>query len=198
MSLAKMFKEKLTPELWQQVQDSLGDDFTFDYVPRTRLNTVIAQRESFKTQLEELSGASSKDTDSSSGETSPSTGKAGATDADVEAKLNELKTQYEQQIASLKTRYALTDKLRESGCRNPDLLLDKFPQDKIKFDESGAIIGYEEDLTKWKTSAPYLFKANGEDVPEGTGAQQGSSTSPDESTKVDTLLGSIFGLPKSE
>ena len=52
MSLKDTLRQKLTPELFTQVTDALGDDFNFDVVPRSRLNKVIGQRDTLKEQLE--------------------------------------------------------------------------------------------------------------------------------------------------
>ena len=38
MSLYDSLRKALTPELFTQVTDALGDDFDYDVVPRARLN----------------------------------------------------------------------------------------------------------------------------------------------------------------
>ena len=55
MSLYDSLRKALTPELFTQVTDALGDDFDYDVVPRARLNKVIKQRNELR---EELSGGS--------------------------------------------------------------------------------------------------------------------------------------------
>ena len=61
MSLKDTLRQKLTPELFTQVTDALGDDFNFDVVPRSRLNKVIGQRDTLKEQLESaLKGTQTK------------------------------------------------------------------------------------------------------------------------------------------
>ena len=55
MSFQDTLRKSLTPELFTQVIDQLGDDFDFDLVPRSRLNKVIKQRNDFRDQLAEIS-----------------------------------------------------------------------------------------------------------------------------------------------
>ena len=51
MSLYDSLRKALTPELFTQVTDALGDDFDYDVVPRARLNKVIKQRNDLRDQL---------------------------------------------------------------------------------------------------------------------------------------------------
>ena len=53
MSFYDTLRKNLTPELFTQVTDQLGDDFDFDLVPRSRLNKVIKQRNDLRDQLAE-------------------------------------------------------------------------------------------------------------------------------------------------
>ena len=55
MSFYDNLRKNLTPELFTQVIDQLGDDFDFDLVPRSRLNKVIKQRNELRDQLAEVS-----------------------------------------------------------------------------------------------------------------------------------------------
>ena len=48
MSFLDTLRKNLTPELFTQVTDQLGDDFDFDLVPRSRLNKVIKQRNALR------------------------------------------------------------------------------------------------------------------------------------------------------
>ena len=51
MSLYDTLRKSLTPELFTQVTDALGDDFDYDVVPRSRLNKVIKQRNDLRNQF---------------------------------------------------------------------------------------------------------------------------------------------------
>ena len=120
MSLYDSLRKALTPELFTQVTDALGDDFDYDQVPRSRLNKVINQRNELRDQL---SGASQPhSSESSSIESEGERRTASSTEQlDVEAlKAQWLKEQGDA-VRDVKIQYAALDKLRAAGAIDADL-----------------------------------------------------------------------------
>lgn len=205
MALLKILRKKLPAELMAQIRDELGDDFDFDYVPRTRLNAVIKQRNELRTQLAELEADEGDDLDDlgagddgDSGE--PTAGKAPkkgkkATSQPGGESLEDLKAQHAKELHKIKVRYALTEELREAKCKNPELLLDKFDFEKLSFDEDGKLTGHTDMIDGWKESDSYLFEQAGDDVPPGTGADgAGAGDDGGPPDKVDSILSEVFGF----
>ena len=120
MSLYDSLRKALTPELFTQVTDALGDDFDYDQVPRSRLNKVINQRNELRDQL---SGISQSQSSNSSNHESDEDEKQKATEQlDVEAlKAQWLKEQGDA-VRDVKIQYAALDKLRAAGAIDADLI----------------------------------------------------------------------------
>ena len=176
MSLYDSLRKALTPELFTQVTDALGDDFDYDQVPRSRLNKVINQRNELRDQL---SGASQPHSSSSSGHESDEGEKQKATEQlDVEAlKAQWLKEQGDA-VKDVKLQYAALDKLRAAGAIDADLiwaagLIDK---SKIQQDDAGNITGLDEVIDDLVTNRKNLFVTQAQNTPSGTGKQGGEDS----------------------
>lgn len=169
MSFLDSLKKNLTPELYAQVTDALGDDFDFDLVPRTRLNKVIAQRNALRDQL---AGVPS--------EPKPSTAEPDDSDVpssqpvDTAALEQKYKNQADEAIRGVKMQYAALSKLREAGVVDPEMVWSSSVLDKTKItmDEHDKITGMDEMLTQLKTDKAYLFKQT--TPPAGTGKDGGT------------------------
>ena len=169
MSFLDALKKNLTPELYAQVTDALGDDFDLDLVPRTRLNKVIAQRNALRDQL---AGVSS--------EPKPSTAESDDSDVppsqqvDTAALEQKYKNQADEAIRGVKMQYAALSKLREAGVVDPEMVWSSSVLDKTKItmDEHDKITGMDEMLTQLKTDKAYLFKQT--TPPAGTGKDGGT------------------------
>ena len=166
MSFLDALKKSLTPEMYAQVTDALGDDFDYDLVPRTRLNKVIAQRNTLRDQLAGLSGE-------------PKPPKADPDEPDVPpvdtaALEQKYKDQAAEAIRGVKMQYAALSKLREAGVVDPEMVWSSSVLDKTKItmDEHDKIIGMDEMLTQLKTDKAYLFKQT--TPPAGTGKDGGT------------------------
>lgn len=166
MSFLDALKKSLTPEMYAQVTDALGDDFDYDLVPRTRLNKVIAQRNTLRDQLAGLSGE-------------PKPPKADPDEPDVPpvdtaALEQKYKDQAAEAIRGVKMQYAALSKLREAGVVDPEMVWSSSVLDKTKItmDEHDRIIGMDEMLTQLKTDKAYLFKQA--TPPAGTGKDGGT------------------------
>lgn len=173
MSFLDALKKSLTPEMYAQVTDALGDDFDFDLVPRSRLNKVIAQRNTLRDQLAGLGGEPGS---------TPKTPKADPEDSDVPpskpidtaALEQKYKNQADEAIRGVKMQYAALSKLREAGVVDPEMVWSSSVLDKTKItmDEHDKITGMDEMLTQLKTDKAYLFKQT--TPPAGTGKDGGA------------------------
>lgn len=173
MSFLDALKKSLTPEMYAQVTDALGDDFDYDLVPRTRLNKVIAQRNTLRDQLAGLSGEPGS---------TPKPPKADPDEPDVPpskpidtaALEQKYKNQADEAIRGVKMQYAALSKLREAGVVDPEMVWSSSVLDKTKItmDEHDKITGMDEMLTQLKTDKAYLFKQT--TPPAGTGKDGGA------------------------
>lgn len=176
MSLYDSLRKALTPELFTQVTDALGDDFDYDQVPRSRLNKVINQRNELRDQL---SGISQSQSSNSSNHESDEAEKQKATEQlDVEAlKAQWLKEQGDA-VKDVKLQYAALDKLRAAGAIDADLiwaagLIDK---SKIQQDDAGNITGLDEVIDDLVANRKNLFITQAQNAPSGTGKQGGEDS----------------------
>lgn len=203
MSLKDTLRQKLTPELFTQVTDALGDDFNFDVVPRSRLNKVIGQRDTLKEQLETaLKGTQTKggseddddDDDFQMPDTTKGKGKqkssgATLTEEEIQQRINEATKQAQNEV---RIQYAGLDALRNANAVDPDLVFTLIDKSKLKFDDSGKLTGIDEQITALKTSKPNLFpegsnKGGRKDTPGGTGKDGGSEKFETVKSKEDFL-----------
>ena len=203
MSLKDTLRQKLTPELFTQVTDALGDDFNFDVVPRSRLNKVIGQRDTLKEQLESaLKGTQTKggsedgddDDDFQMPDTTKGKGKKQSsgttlTEEEIQRRINEATQQAQNEV---RIQYAGLDALRNANAVDPDLVFTLIDKSKLKFDDSGKLTGIDEQITALKASKPNLFPDGGtkggrKDTPGGTGKDGGSEKFETVKSKEDFL-----------
>ena len=205
MSLKDTLRQKLTPELFTQVTDALGDDFNFDVVPRSRLNKVIGQRDTLKEQLESaLKGTQTKggsedddddddfqmpDTNKGKGKGKKQSSGATLTEEEIQQRINEATKQAQNEV---RIQYAGLDALRNANAVDPDLVFTLIDKSKLKFDDSGKLTGIDEQITALKTSKPNLFpdgsnKGGRKDTPGGTGKDGGSEKFETVKSKEDFL-----------
>ena len=205
MSLKDTLRQKLTPELFTQVTDALGDDFNFDVVPRSRLNKVIGQRDTLKEQLETaLKGTQTKggsedddddddfqmpDTTKGKGKGKKQSSGATLTEEEIQQRINEATKQAQNEV---RIQYAGLDALRNANAVDPDLVFTLIDKSKLKFDDSGKLTGIDEQINALKTSKPNLFPDGGtkggrKDTPGGTGKDGGSEKFETVKSKEDFL-----------
>ena len=203
MSLKDTLRQKLTPELFTQVTDALGDDFNFDVVPRSRLNKVIGQRDTLKEQLESaLKGTQTKggseddddDDDFQMPDTTKGKGKKQSsgttlTEEEMQQRINDATKKAQDEV---RIQYAGLDALRNANAVDPDLVFTLIDKSKLKFDDSGKLTGIDEQITALKTSKPNLFpdgsnKGGRNNTPGGTGKDGGSEKFETVKSKEDFL-----------
>lgn len=181
MTLLEQLRAKLGPELMGQVQDAVGDDFDWDVVPRSRLNTVIGQRNALRVKLEGLEASKSgeEEDNEGSGTKKTETKKTVKEDAGAEGDVVEnLKAEHAKEIAAISKRYAVLDKIRGEKAKDPELVLGQLDLDKITLGEGNTLEGLDEMLTSLKESHGYLFDTD-DGVPSGTGKNSGDNNEGD-------------------
>lgn len=198
MSLLDTLRKNLTPELYTQVTDKLGDDFDFDLVPRSRLNKVIAQRNTLRDQIaggSQPQGGNPKDPDADPDEdplTTP-TGKKPAAEPGAPVDVAALKKQWEKEqgdaVSAVKIQFAALEKLRAANAIDPELIWSSsiIDKSKLSIDDKGALVGMDELLVDLTKSRAHLFTAGKPDVPPGTGKDGGGTEPPVVSTREDFL-----------
>lgn len=186
MSLLDTLRKSLSPELFASVTDALGDDFCYDVVPRSRLNTVIRQRDEARHQLETLTqGADNEDDNNEDNDDGakgmPSKQKktpaSGLTQADVDKAVHDAEEKAANERRELLLRFAVTDKLRSAKIVDPDMVLSAglIDMSKIVVDDKGAITGgLDEQITSMTESRPYLVAQADSGVQKGTGKRGGA------------------------
>lgn len=205
MSLLKMLSKKLTPELLQEVQDALGDDFNYDLVPRSRLNSVIKQRDDLKKQLaagpQDADDDDDDDHDDDDGDLtkgvkgkkkdSPVTQKA------LEKLLAAKDKEKEDALKAQKVEFATREKLREAKAKDSDIVFGLLDRSKIAFGEDGKLTGLDEQLESLTKDKSFLFDVDDSEGGSGSGAGEkgtgkkgGSSKS--KTDALDDKLADVF------
>ena len=193
MTLLEKLREKLGTELMSQVEDAVGDDFDWDFVPRSRLNKVIGQRNALSIKVQNLTEAAAAEDDDEDLDT-----KGAGKDAKGDKKKNDgvdleaIKSQHATELQNVAKRYAVLDYLRAQGARDPKLVLSMLDMDKITLDESETLQGIEDQVAATKESHDYLFQTAGDDVSAGTGKDGGS----DEGNETDPFEAVIASYSK--
>lgn len=176
MSLYDSLRKALTPELFTQVTDALGDDFDYDVVPRARLNKVIKQRNELRDQLAGNTQAQRGTSKTDEDDDELNTGKSAESKP---VNVAELKAQWQKEqdaaVKAVRIQYAALEKLRAANVIDPELIwssnvLDK---SKIDLDDKGQITGMDDMLTQLQKDKAHLFKKASDGVPGGTGKESG-------------------------
>lgn len=205
MSLLKMLSKKLTPELLQEVQDALGDDFNYDLVPRSRLNSVIKQRDELKKQL--AAGPQDADDDDDDDledeDTDPKKGVKGKkkdapiTQKALEKLLAAKDKEKEDALKAQKVEFATREKLREAKAKDSDIVFGLLDRSKIAFGEDGKLTGLDEQLESLTKDKSFLFDVDDSEGGSGSGAGEkgtgkkgGSSKS--KTDALDDKLADVF------
>lgn len=186
MSLRDELRKRLDSDTLTSVLDQLGDDFNFDLVPRSRLNKVIEQRDTYKDLYEagtQPSGGSGKQQPPKKQEDKPVD--IEALRAQVETQLTEtLQAQFANEKAAmeneLRIEFAGLEALRNAGAHDPKLVWGLLDKSKITRDAEGKVSGLEDQITAMQESKAFLFGADGskrKDGSMGTGKNSGNSGS---------------------
>lgn len=191
MSLKANLSKKLSPELLQQVEDALGDDFDFDLVPRSRLNKVIAQRNEAREALALASQAGGSSDDDDDDDDAGTTGEGSVQSQKNLAKLLKQKErERDDAIRAVKIQYAALDKLRSAGAIDADICFGLLDGAKLALDDKGTLTGLDEQLADLQKNKSFLFNSepSGGNVQGGTGRQGGY----DSGESVDSAVANVF------
>ena len=209
-TLNETLRKNLTPEVYGQVMDALGDDFDFDLVPRSRLNKVIKQRNELRDQL--AGKSQNPDIDDDDDGAGASAGKNGGNTSDT---IKNMQKQHKAEMANLAIRYSALDKLRAAKAKDPELILNAGLLDLkgAKVSDDGKVTWPTgendpfEALTK-NDSYKYLFdgeasssgnddkgsdKGTNDDVPAGTGKNSGAGDNGGKN-QLDAMLDQAMGM----
>ena len=179
MSLYDSMRKALTPELFTQITDQLGDDFDFDLVPRSRLNKVIKQRNDLR---EQFTGNSQLPVNTQSAKAPKVTDEEDDDVNPIVPNIDELKKQWQKEqedaVKDVKLQYAVLDKLRLAKAVDPEViwkagLIDK---SRLKFTENGNIEGLDDVISDLVKTKEKLFESASATIPSGTGKSGGSDS----------------------
>lgn len=194
MTLLEKLREKLGPELAGQVEDAVGDDFDWDFVPRARLNKVIGQRNTAQSKLQayldkQASNAEGDDDDDipNAEGNNGNTGTRRHNKAN-EVNIDELNAQHQKDLANVAKRYAVLDLIRAKGALDPKLVLGQLDLDKMNLKEDDTLEGFDEQFNPWAESHSYMFQnsnSNSDNSNDGIESGTGKNAAGDNSTDVD-------------
>ena len=196
MSFYDTLRKNLTPELFTQITDQLGDDFDFDLVPRSRLNKVIKQRNELRDQLAEVSQpqgskgkAPNEDDDDDFQTSKKDKTKSAGQEVDIEALKAEWLKEQGNAVNEVKMQFAALEKLRAANAIDPELIWQAGLIDKTKLsvEADGTIKGLDEAITELTKNRTNLFNKGKEGVPGGTGKEGGDESFATVKTKEDFL-----------
>lgn len=196
MSLKTTLSKKLSPELLQQVEDALGDDFDFDLVPRSRLNKVIGQRNEARAALAkapQVVDNPDDDEDDDDEDDGVMDTKGKQTTGITQKELRKLEKQKDKErddaIKAVKIQYAALDKLREAGALDAELCFGLLDKEKIAFDDKGGLTGIDDQVKGLKENKAFLF---GTDEGVSTGTGKSGSGSAGSAGAVDQAISGVF------
>lgn len=168
-------KELLGEELYQQVQEKIGDEKIAivsdgSYIPKEKFDDERQKVKDYKTQLEDRDTQLENLKDKAKG------------NEDLQAEIDRLKNEndqttqeYEKKLAKHQKESKLDLALREAGFKYPDLIKGKFDLEKINLSDNGDLIGYNEQLAPIKENYPDLLKS---EEPAGLKGRQPHATDP--------------------
>ncbi len=174
MSLSDSLKKALSPELFTQVIDALGDDFDMDLVPRTRLNTVIKQRNDLRKAQQGQVDPQNADDEADTADTSTAA-KSPAPPVNLEALKKQYESQQAEAIRGVQIQYAALEKLRGAKAVDADLIWKAGLLDtqSVQVGADGQVTGLDEAIASLQTSKAHLFGV----VQKDSQAQQGTGKS---------------------
>lgn len=194
MTLLEKLREKLGPELAGQVEDAVGDDFDWDFVPRARLNKVIGQRNTAQSKLQAYLDKQASNAEGDDDDDIPNAeGNNGNTETRRHNKANEvnideLNAQHQKDLANVAKRYAVLDLIRAKGALDPKLVLGQLDLDKMNLKEDDTLEGFDEQFNPWAESHSYMFQnsnSNSDNSNDGIESGTGKNAAGDNSTDVD-------------
>lgn len=186
-TITETLRKNLTPEVYGQVMDALGDDFDFDLVPRSRLNKVIKQRNELRDQLAGKSQNPGIDDDDEGAGVPATKSGNGSTSDDIKA----LQKQHKAEMTNLAIRYSALDKLRAAKARDPELILKAGLLDTkgAKVSDDGVVTwptGENDPFEALTKNESYKYLFDGENTSAGNKGREGSGKETDDGVPAGT------------
>lgn len=195
MSFKDTLQKNLTPEMFSTVCDSLGDDFDFDMVPRSRLNKVIAQRNELRKNASKniLNNVDDDDDDDGTDTNGGTSKEVTYTEKEVKKLLKAKDEEQNKAITSLKKQNVALEKLRANNAIDPETILKSglLNLDECEFGKDGTLSGIDDTIQSLIKDKAYFFKNSTSKHEQGTG--KNSEGSNDNDDILDAKLSQIFG-----
>jgi len=119
-----------------------------EFVPAGRLNDVVGQRDTFKTQVQELNKQMQAMKDAAKG------------NDELQGNLQKLMDQNQGLLTELENTKVNTElMLAASDAVNPKDVLVFINMENLKVNSKGEVMGIDAEITRIKTEKPYLFKS---------------------------------------
>lgn len=164
-------KEILGEELYNQVQDKLGDkkiDIVSNgqWIPKHKFDDINEEKKKYKEQVDELNQELGK------------LKKQLEDNQDVTKTIEDLQKQIkdkEEEMAKIRKQNAIKFEVLKANPNDVADILPHLKDDQIVLSEDGTITGLKEQLEALKENKPYLFK---QVEPQGTGGSLGAGNKP--------------------
>ncbi len=173
-------KELLGEELFEQVQEKLGEKHKIDivndgrWIPKSKFDDVNIEKNEYKEQIEGLNEELGKLKD-----------KAKDND-DVTKKIEDLEKEIEdkeKEMEKIRKTNAIKFEVLKANPKDVKDILPHIDDEVVKI-EDGEIVGLKEQIEKLKEEKAYLFK---EEAPTGTGGSKGNPPRGGNEPKVENL-----------
>lgn len=178
MSFLDDLRKKLDPDTFAAVTDQLGDDFNYDVVPRSRLNKVIQQRDTYKAQVDAGTQPSAGGPEPEGGPPATQTGAnpKAQPEVDVAALTAKFEQEKAQAIKDLRVEFAGLNMLREEGAFDPELSWSLIDKSKVTIGDDGKTIsGLKEQIDAQKEARAFMYgsQSKRKEGEKGTGKNGG-------------------------
>lgn len=175
MTLKEIFAKYVPADKIAEVEQALGGNY--DYVPRTRLNEVIGERDTAKRELDEHKAKSAKYDESQAEVTK------------LKQQLVDKDKEWDGKMKKQERDTKIGNALSAAKAKNPATVLPLLDEKKFGDD----LKGLDEEIKRVQKSDPYLF---GDDRSRGTGGSGGNKDKPDggtDTTAIDALREAVYG-----
>lgn len=173
-------KELLGEELFEQVQEKLGEKHKIDivndgrWIPKSKFDDVNIEKNEYKGQIDNLN--------KELGELK----KKVKDDGEVTKKIGELEKEIEdkeKEMEKIRKTNAIKFEVLKANPKDVKDILPHIDDEVVKI-EDGEIVGLKEQIEKLKEEKAYLFK---EEAPTGTGGSKGNPPRGGNEPKVESL-----------
>jgi hypothetical protein len=137
-----------------------------EFIPASRLNDVVSQRDTFKTQVQDLNKQLQTLKDGAKG------------NEELQGKLQGLLDQNQTLLTELENTKINTElMLAAKDAVNPKDVLVFVNKENLKVNSKGEVMGIEAEITRIKTEKPYLFKTEQQKKKGGSDSSGGDGDS---------------------